>query len=252
MEDVRKHLHEAADAHQPDREAMLVRIRQGMVRSTEADRARSYRKRQQASWLKVALAALAVGALGLGGIAFAAGIRPLAPQRTTVVVTPPGDTGTPRPHPSAIKPGAPIPGGSAASTPRPPTTVDGPIAARGAVDTFSTVYWEQNNLTVDVAHPLTTLTVEFHVAQSGGVQNTGTWQTAPSDDFTVTVTPTGGFVVYRWTLKPGRTVPAAQQRFAVQFDHGTGKRDASSDTFVVETTAAGRTVTVRGGFTSGS
>jgi hypothetical protein len=255
VDDVRRHLREAAEAHQPDRDAMLVRIERGMVRSTDAERARSYRRRRQGSWLRFSLAALAgLGALGLGGFALAAGVQQLSPQRTTAVVTPNGETssGTPTPRASATKTGAQIPGGSGASTPRHSAapTADGPIAAaRGDVNAYSTVYWEQNDLTVDVAQPLTTLTVELRVAQSGGVQNTGTWQTAPSDDFTVTVTPTDGFLVYRWALKPGRTVPAARQLFAVQFNHSTGKRDAGNDSFLVETTMAGRTAAVRGGFT---
>ena len=102
-----------------------------------------------------------------------------------------------------------------------------------------------------MAQPLTALTVELRVAQTGGVQSTGSWRTAPADDFTMTVTPADGFLVYRWTLKPGRTVPAARQIFAAQFNHSTGKRDASKDTFLVEATTAGRSVAVRGGFPGG-
>lgn len=257
MDDARRLLHQAAEAHQPDRDAMLVRIEQGMLRSTDADRARSYRRRRQASWLKVSLAGLlGVGALGLGGLALAAGVQQLAPQHPA----PPGVTPTrqasgapPTPSPSATKPAARIPDSPAPSTPRHSATptADGLITARGDVNAYSTVYWEQNDLTVDVAQPLTALTVELRVSQSGGVQSTGSWQTAPPDDFTVTVTPGDGFLVYRWTLKPGRTVPAARQFFGVQFNHSTGKRDASKDAFVIEATAAGRTATVRGGFGSG-
>ena len=254
MDDVRRRLREAAEAHQPDPEAMLVRIQRGMVHSADADRARSYRRRRQASWLKVSLAGLAVGTLGLGGIALAAGMRPLAPQRTTAVVTP-GDTGaSPQPRASATKPGAPIPGGFAATTPRhsASASADGPIAAHGSVDLRSNVYWEQNDVTVDVAQPLATLTVELRIPLLPGVQNTGSWQTLPAEDFTVTIAPADGFLVYRWVLKPGRTVPPTQQVFSAQFNQGTAKRDPGNDTFLVETTAAGRTVTVRGGFTAGS
>jgi hypothetical protein len=261
VDDVRRHLQEAAEAHQPDRDAIVGRVRQGMARSTDSGRARTYRRRRQASWLKISLAALAaVGVLSLGGLAVAAGIQQLAPQHTTaVVVTPTGKaSATPsKPSSPATEPTAQIPRGtstprhSAASAAPTASAAAGPIMAQGYVDTHSTVYWEQNVLTVDVAQPLTTLTVELRVAQSGGVQSTGTWQTAPSDDFTVTVTQTDGFVVYRWALKPGRTVPAAQQIFAAQFNHGTGERDARTDTFLVQTTAAGRPVSVRGGFAPG-
>lgn len=255
MDDARRLLHQAAEAHRPDRDAMLARVEQGMTRSTDAERARSYRRRRRASWLKVPLAGLVgVGVLGLGGYALAAGVKQLAPQHpAAVAVTPTSqDSGaTPQSHGPTTKPAAQPPVSSAPSTPRhsAPPTADGPIAARGDVNAHSTVYWEQNDLTIDVAQPLSTLTVEVRVAQSGGVQSTGTWQTAPADDFTVSVTPSDGFLVYRWTLKPGRTVAAARQLFAAQFNHGTGKRDASKDTFLVQATAAGgRTSAVRGGF----
>lgn len=256
MDDARRRLREAAEAHQPDRDAMLVRIERGMT-STEAERARMYRRRRHASWLKVLLAGLlGVGVLGLGGLAVAVGIKQLAPPHpATAGVTPTSraPAATPEHRASATKPAVQTPESPAPSTPRHPTTptADGPITAHGAVNTHSTVYWEQNDLTVDLTQPLTTLTVELRIAQSTGVQNTGNWQTAPPDDFTVSVTQTDGYLVYRWTLKPGRTVPAARQLFGAQFNHSTGERDASKDTFLVEATAAGRTIVVRGGFASG-
>ena len=258
MDDLRRRLRETAEAHQPDRDAMLVRIERGMARSDGSDRARSFRRRKQTSWLKVSLATLAVvGVTGLGGLAVAAGMQQRAPQPTTpAVVTPTGRTAsaTPSPRTSTAKPPA-----TASPTPtpsRPPTTTaktaDGPIAARGTISPHSIIYWAQNDLTIDVAQPLTTLTVEIRIAQTDGVQHTGEWRTAPADDFTFTVAPADGFLVYRWTLKPGRTVPALQQVFAAQYNHKTGKRDASKDTFRVETTMAGHTSVVWGNFPAGS
>jgi len=240
---------------------MLVRIERGMARSDGSDRARSFRRRKQGSWLKVSLATLAVvGVTGLGGLAVAAGLQQRAPQPTTpvVVVAPTGDTvsATPSPRASTAKPPA-----TASLTPtltpsrRPTTTAktaDDPIAARGTISPRSNIYWAENDLTIDVAQPLTTLTVEIRIAQTDGVQHTGEWRTEPADDFTVTVAPADGFLVYRWTLKPGRTVPALQQVFAAQYNHKTGKRDASKDTFRVETTVAGHTFMVWGNFPAGS
>jgi hypothetical protein len=101
-----------------------------------------------------------------------------------------------------------------------------------------------------VAQPLTKLTVQVHVAQSGGVQSSGQWQTGPGDDFTVTVQESDGELVYRWELKPGRTVPAARQIFAVQFNHTRGARDGKADRFGVLATATGRDYAVWGGFRS--
>ncbi|MEY9934499.1 hypothetical protein ABH926_009167 [Catenulispora sp. GP43] len=178
-----------------------------------------------------------------------------APQPTPpAVVAPTGDTAsaTPSPRASTAKPPAttsPTPSRQPATT---ANTADGAIAARGTISPHSIIYWAQNDLTIDVAQPLTTLTVEIRIAQTDGVQHTGEWRTAPADDFTVSVAPADGFLVYRWTLKPGRTVPALQEVFAAQYNHKTGKRDASKDTFRVETTVAGHTSVVGGNFPAGS
>jgi hypothetical protein len=100
-----------------------------------------------------------------------------------------------------------------------------------------------------VTQPLTKFTVQVHIAQTGGVQSSGQWQTGPGDDFTVTVQEIDGEVVYRWDLKPGRTVPAAQHIFAVQYNHTRGARDGKADRYGVMATAAGRDHAVWGGFT---
>jgi cytoskeletal protein RodZ len=232
---------------------MLARIEQGMADRSGHERSRVYRRRRQASWLRVTLAVLAAaGALGLGGLAVAAGVRQQAPLHPApVVVTPPSQSAgaAPQPRSSATKPSA-SPSTSPSRHPVTPTS-DGPISARADVNAHSTVYWSQNDLTVEVGQPLTALTVEMRVAQTGGVQTTGDWQTAPSGDFTISVAPSDGYLVYRWTLKPGRTIPAAQQLFGAPFNHATGKRDAGKDTFRVEAVAAGRTFVVGGGFPAG-
>jgi hypothetical protein len=254
VDDTRKRLHQAAEAHRPDREAMLARIEQGMSRGPDAERGRRYRRRRQASWLKATLAGVAaVAALGVGGFAVAAGIQQHAPERPAPIVVPSSSSSAEvPPQPSTSAPATKAP---PSSTPTPrhsvAPTANGVVSAHGDVNAHSTVYWEQNDLTLDLSQPLSALTVELRVAATSGVQSTGTWRTAPADDFTVTVTPSGGFLVYRWTLKPGRTIPAAQQIFAAQFNHSVGKRDAGKDTFVVVATAAGHAVTVRGGFPAG-
>ena len=261
MDDVRRHLQKAAEAHRPDRDAIWARVQQGMTDSTDAERARSYRRRRQASWLKVTLAGAAgVGVLGLGGLAVAAGVQQRSPDRPTPSIGSPTSRAAdadPTPRSSTSKP-VQVPGTSAprhsatptpSPTPTPTPTADGPISAHGVVDAHSTIYWEQNTLAVDVSQPLSSFIVEVRIALTPGVQNTGTWLSAPPDDYTVTVTPADGYLVYRWTLKPGRTVPAAQQRFGAQFSHGACERDASKDTFIVEATAAGgHTASVHGGF----
>lgn len=47
-----------------------------------------------------------------------------------------------------------------------------------------------------------------------------------------------GFLVYLWTLKPGRTVPAGTFTFAGQYNHAEGGRDAGRDDYTVRAGAS--------------
>ncbi len=125
---------------------------------------------------------------------------------------------------------------------------NGPLWSAGSVDSHSNVYWEQNNVTLKTAQPLTSLTVELRIALTGGVQSTGDWRTLPSEDFNVSVQQTGGSLVYRWVLKPGLTVPAGQHEFAAQFNHATSARSAAGDGYRIDAQGPGGPASVWGGF----
>jgi hypothetical protein len=116
------------------------------------------------------------------------------------------------------------------------------------VDPQSTVYWTQSNLALKTTQPLTSLTIEIRIVQTGGVKSTGTWLTLPNGDFTVTVQEAGGALVYRWVLKPGSTVQAGNHEFAAQFNNGTGVRSAAGDGYRVDAQGSGGSASVRGGF----
>jgi hypothetical protein len=116
------------------------------------------------------------------------------------------------------------------------------------VDPHSTVYWTQSNLALKTTQPFTSLTVEMRIVQTGGAKITGTWQTLPTDDFTVTTQEADGTLVYRWVLKPGLTVPAGSYEFAAQFNNGTGVRSAAGDGYRVDAQGSGGSASVRGGF----
>ncbi|NGY59230.1 hypothetical protein G7043_09880 [Lentzea sp. NEAU-D13] len=250
-ERISRRLREAAEAHQPDRVRMLARVNRGMADTTVTRPAPGIGR----SWSRVALAGVAAaGVLVTAGIAFAGIVRTGPPAETTMPAVP---NSVSRPSPTP-----PSPTGS--STPPvitrqdPPGTTnpktehrlsDGPLSSTGSVDPNSHTFWTQDTLVLDLTQPLTKLTVQVHIAQTGGVQSSGQWQTAPGDDFTVTVQEINGEVVYRWDLKPGRTVPAAQQVFAVQYGHTRGARDGKADRYGVMATAAGRDYAVWGGFT---
>jgi hypothetical protein len=128
-------------------------------------------------------------------------------------------------------------------------TQDGHLWGDGRVDPHSNAFWAQSNITFRTAEPLTALTVELRIAGTEGVRDAGKWISLDPADFDASVGMEKGALVYRWTLKPGRTVPAGEHRAAGQYHHAQGNRDAGGDRYSVTTTAAGgQKATVRGDF----
>ncbi|MGW1168267.1 hypothetical protein [Streptomyces sp. NPDC002550] len=255
-EEIARRLREAAEAHRPDRARMLARVQRGMAGPAVRHRARPFAR----SGTRVALAGLAAtGILATGGLAVAAIVAHSSPSATvTTPATPSPTAGSPHPTSARPTPAAPAPATTPSSArPTPSATSpspsagesqDGPLWSAGSVDPHSSVYWTQSNLALKTTRPLTTLTVEMRIVQTGGVKITGTWQTLPSADFTVTTQEAGGTLVYRWVLKPGLTVPAGSYEFAAQFNNGTGVRSAAGDGYRVDAQGSGGSASVRGGF----
>ncbi|WP_137991522.1 hypothetical protein [Streptomyces vilmorinianum] len=214
---IRRRLREAAEAHRPDRARILARVERGIAAPPEGP---ADRRRLPAPWPRALAAAASVAALlVVGGF----GAAQLAG----------------RDDPPAVSPAPP-----------PQTPLPAPRAS-GAVDPGSNRWWAQSNLTLDTPTRLSTLTVELRIAQTGGVASTGHWRTRDAEDFAVTVREEGPALVYRWTLKPGRTVPPGRHVFAGQYNHAEGERDATGDAFTIATTGSGgEPVTVRGDFTN--
>lgn len=241
--EVRERLRKAAEAHHPDRERMLARLERGMADGrTPAARA----PRGALPWLRVTGAAAAVCSVLAAGafVATSAGGGETRGGRTAAP-----------PVPSASAPSA---APSAPSAPTAPGHVpelraeEGPLRVDGVIDPHSNPYWAQSNVTLRTTQPLSSLTVELRVALTGGVRTTGSWRSLPVEDFAASTRETGGFLVYRWTLKPGRTVPAGTHMFAGQYNHAEGERDASGDYFTaVAARTTGRAVSVGDGFTVG-
>ncbi|MGY4905212.1 hypothetical protein [Streptomyces sp. 900116325] len=230
---LRERLRTAVEAHRPDRERMLARLERGMA---EAPSARTPRApRGPLLWLRVAGATVAVcGVLTVGAYA----------------VTSAGG-GQARGGQVAA---SPAPSASATTAPgRVPEsrTEDGPLWADGAVDPHSSAYWAQSNVTLRTTEPLSSLTVELRIVQTGGVNTTGSWRSLPEQDFTASAQEKDGFLVYRWTLKPGRTVPVGTHMFAGQYNHAEGDRGADGDYFTASAArATGQQVSVGDDFTS--
>ncbi|MFI1565733.1 hypothetical protein ACH4ZX_22220 [Streptomyces sp. NPDC020490] len=262
--ELRARLHEAAEAHQPDRARILARVERGM---SEHGRTGHRAVRPPVwSWARVVGATAAVaGMLAVGGYAVASAVKDDTPAPQTVAVSP-----TPTPSPDAtsrapLPPVDPTPSGappsrtpsaspsgrpsaSASALPSAGTESDGPLWSDGSVDPHSNDFWAQSDVTLKTTRELTALTVQLKVAQTGGVSSAGAWRSLPEQDFTLTVDERGGFLVYTWVLKEGRTVPKGEWVFAGQYDHARGGRDAKDDGYTIRGTADGRQRTVGGGF----
>ncbi|OIK01756.1 hypothetical protein BIV25_05060 [Streptomyces sp. MUSC 14] len=268
-DELRARLHEAAEAHEPDRARILARVERGMAAPAGSPRAGHRSSRPPVwGWARVAGATAAVaGVLAVGGYAVASAAKDKPPAQQTVAVSP---TPTPAPHTTPAHPSAgatnPAPGtgathatrapGSApARTPdasgRPPAArggQQGPLWSDGSVDPHSNDFWAQSDLTLKTSRQLSSLTVELTVAQTGGVSFAGAWRSLPETDFTQTAEERDGFLVCTWTLKEGRTVPAGQWVFAGQYNHGRGSRDAKADGYTITGTADGVGYAVKGDF----
>ncbi|MEU5001623.1 hypothetical protein [Streptomyces sp. NPDC021622] len=286
MDDVRKQLRDAAAEHRPDRERMLARVERGMERDAAPGASSRGRPPRPAPWLRIAGATAAVaGVLALGGYAVASVVDGDEPSRTVGTPAAPDTPADPRPSVStpddataepdspaeptrpSDKPTKNAPDGEegwgntdqspkkteppAATQPLAPDAKgveDGYLWSDGSIDPQSNDVWARSTLTFKTEKPLTALSVELRVAQTGGVADTGNWCSLPADDFSVSVRETGGDLVYSWTLKAGRTVPAGEHVFAGQYDHAEGGRDAGDDSYAAEATASSQQAAVRGDF----
>ncbi|MFD7117719.1 hypothetical protein [Streptomyces sp. NPDC056652] len=228
MDELHRRLKEAARAHRPDRERMLARVERGMAApETRPAGAPAHRP---ASWPRVTTAAAAAaGVLAAGAFVLVTALDGGTDPAGTVAAT----------------------SGPASRAPdSPPTGArDGYLRSDGVVDPNSNAYWAQSNITLGTDRPLTSLTLELRVAQTGGVRNTGSWRSLPEEDFTVSIRPEAGALVYRWTLKDGVTVPAGEHVFAAQYNHAEGARDAGDDRYTAIAAGSGGSAEVRGDFT---
>ncbi|WP_349345079.1 hypothetical protein [Streptomyces rapamycinicus] len=122
------------------------------------------------------------------------------------------------------------------------------VRSKGAINTHSNPYWAQSDITLTIGRPLTSLTVELRVADTGGVRSTGSWSSLPTGDVTTATHVEDGVLVYRWTLRKGATVPAGRYVFAGQYNHAEGDRDTGRDAYAASGNGATGAFAVRGDF----
>ncbi|WRZ93656.1 hypothetical protein OHB54_34210 [Streptomyces sp. NBC_01007] len=263
-DELRARLREAAGAHEPDRARILARVERDMAGAGERRPSRRAARRPLLGWARVLGATAAVASvLAVGGYAVASAVRDDIPPQQTVAVSPtPDPSPDPTPDPTGRAPVTPGPGRgsgtpkesggpgpSPSDTPAPTATpatrapaggtADGPLWSDGSVGPHSNDFWAQSDVTLQTNEQLTALIVELKVGQTGGVSDAGAWRSLPESDFTTTVAERDGFLVYTWTLDPGRTVRPGRWVFAGQYDHDRGGRDARDDRYTVRATAKG-------------
>ncbi|WP_101255170.1 hypothetical protein [Streptomyces barkulensis] len=236
MDPLHELLREEAGSYRPDRARMYARVSRAVSAGPDGGDGRSRVRARGVPWPRVALVAVAsTAALLAGAHVLTSPVRGDGPAREVA-------TG---PLPAAPGPNAarPSPAGRAPDAPS-----SGPLRSEGAVAPHSNAYRAQSNVTLTTREPLTSLVLEVRIARTGGVRHTGSRRTLPEGDFTVTARETGGALVYRWTLKEGRTVPAGRHVFAARYDHAAGARETAGDGYTATASAANGEHTVRGSF----
>lgn len=233
-EELRERLRGAALEHRPDRERMWARIERGMAQDPPPGRV-ARPPRAAMPRLRIAAATAAVCGV-LVAVSLAVAWTGRDGGSAQPVAASPGPPGT----------AAALSGERGSRLP----AVNGPMSTRGTVDAGSNEYWAQNDVLVTATRPLTSLTVELRVALTDGVEETGSWTSGHREDYATSVGREGGFLVFHWTLLPGRTVPPGTLTFAGQYDHAQGERDARGDDFTVRSTFDGGVSASGGDFSS--
>jgi hypothetical protein len=123
----------------------------------------------------------------------------------------------------------------------------GPLQSDGVVGANSDDFWEQSNVVLTTQKEVTSLTVELRIATAHGEKYSQSWTTASQTQVRTSVED--GYLVYRWTLTSGQTIPPGSYTFAGQFTHDEGESGTEGDSYTVTAGfASGSPVTVAGQF----
>lgn len=249
-----------AAAYQPDRAAILARLRQGQA-ILDSPRARSAARRRTV--VTVGMAATVATVLGFGVAVTWAAVRGEAPSEPTRVVSPTAATAPAASVASkSASPPGPVVGPRHERTSRPPATTlpaqvptASPTAAPalllagGVVDPHSIDNWAQSNVTLRNSATMTAFELRVRIALTPQVGSTGAWSTIAADDLVTRVEQRPDALIYTFTLKPGARLVPASHLFGVQYSHAPGGRDPKQDTFrAVATAVDGTRAEVNGSF----
>ncbi|NGN69923.1 hypothetical protein G5C51_39305 [Streptomyces sp. A7024] len=249
-DELRRKLRSAAGEYEPDSARIRARVERGMAEPGSVDVTPAARHRARA-WLRPVGAAVAVaGVLAAAGVSATAALRqddgPQQPSAATSAPESQSPTSGPTPSESGRRSMPPAPPASSDAASRSPERsskpssdtkppekayADGPLWTDGSLNSGSGEYWSQSDVTLKTRRTLTKVTVELRLARTEGLASTGSWRTLPEDDFDTEVEEEDGYLIYRWTLKEGRSIPPGDHVFAGQYDHPEGSRDAGKDDY---------------------
>jgi hypothetical protein len=239
VEQIRSALHDAAEAYQPSRTAIVNRVASGRAATrSEARRLAFFSIRPVGAALAVAvtlvLSVVAVRSMNTDGpnnVAVnppaAAPVAASASASRAPTTARPDATSTKQPRESAAPPpatGQTGPSGQPAGSDF--------LICDGAVDPHSVDTWSQNNVTITNTKTIDSLRITIKVALTAGTADAGRWTTVPNSDITITVTRQATALTYAYALKPGTTLAPGRYTFAAQFQHHSG-RSADQDSYTV-------------------
>ncbi|GAA2597719.1 hypothetical protein GCM10010435_91350 [Winogradskya consettensis] len=246
---LRSLLHQQADRHRPDRDAMFDRIIQN--RAEPARRPALIRLRPLA-------AAFGVVAVLVGGVA---GVRLASSDGddngTDQVAAP---TASVSPSPSGSPSVSASPSGSPSASSRKPqvstssgashraTTKDGYLSSQSVLDPGSNPSWTQNDVVLTTTKTITELDVTITVAKTDKVEYAGRWTSVPENMMTITPTQQADTIVYRFVLLPGGQLAPGSYTFAAQYNHPAAKHALGGDKYEVKAKASKTSAKVAGGF----
>jgi hypothetical protein len=237
VEHIRSALHDAAQAYQPSRTAIVNRVASGRAATrSKAKRLTFFSIRPVGAALAVAvtlgLSVVAVRSINRAGQDNAA-VNPPAAAPVAASASPapttarPGATSTKLPRQSAAPPPA-----SGQTNPSGQPAANDFLICGGAVDPHSIETWSQNNVTVTNTKVIDSLRITIKVALATGTTDAGRWTTVPNSDMTITVTRQATALTYVYALKPGTTLAPGKYTFAAQFQHHSGRK-ATGDSYAV-------------------
>jgi hypothetical protein len=264
VEYVRSSLRDAAQAHEPDRTAMVNRIASG--RSAVPAEVRPARR----SLLPVG-AALGVVSVLVASI-FAVRLSNDDPS-PGIVAAPPAPTSTAPPAPGTTPPtgatgttgatgstggtgttGATDP---ATSTTRPTSTApvrptqtkakSSFVSTDGIVGPNSVSTWSENQVQLKNTKTLAELTVTITVAMTPGAKKAGQYSNVAGSDIEVTVTEAANALIYTYSLRDGKQLRPGEYLFGAQFTHASG-RSRDADWYAVTARTGSTNADLRGAF----